>query len=53
MIFLSLKWQMWHNFKYFGQHIEISGKKLKLHVLGIDTDPDRPDPVKLCGSDPI
>ncbi len=23
------------------------------HLLGIDTDPDRPDPGKLCGFDPI
>jgi hypothetical protein len=23
------------------------------HLLGIDTDPGRPDPGKLCGSDPI
>jgi hypothetical protein len=55
---------MCHDFKYFGQHIEIFIEKSKLHVRGIDIDwldPDRhaldtnpdPDPSKLCGSDPI
>jgi hypothetical protein len=31
-------------FKYFGHHIEIFWKKVKIHVLGTDTDPHRPAP---------
>ncbi len=29
-----------HDFEYFGQHIDIFLKKGKIHVLGIETDPD-------------
>jgi hypothetical protein len=36
MISLSHRWQRCHDFKYFGQH-------KKIYVLGIVTDPDRPD----------
>jgi hypothetical protein len=55
---------MCHDFKYFGQHIEIFIEKKKIQVLGIytdwldpnlhalDTNPD-PDPAKLLRSDPI
>ncbi len=35
--------KMCHSFKYYGQNIEIFHEKMKkIHVLGIDTDPDRP-----------
>jgi hypothetical protein len=34
---------MYHDFKYFGQ---LSPKKSKIDELGIDADPDRPDPAK-------
>jgi hypothetical protein len=40
MFFFSHQWQMCHDFKYFGQHIEIIKKKQKMHALGISTDPD-------------
>ncbi len=36
-------------FSYFGQHIAI----FFLRKYGINTYPDRPDPAKWCGSDPI
>jgi hypothetical protein len=39
---------MCHNFQYFAEHIDIFWKYFILpqlfHLLGIDTDPDRPDP---------
>jgi len=70
MFFLTHKWQRRHNFKYFGIWTAyilkfFLEKSKKIHVLGIDTDPDGldldrhaldadsdPDPAKLCKSDP-
>jgi hypothetical protein len=41
MFFFFHQWQMCHDFKCFGQHIEVFMKKVKkTHVLGIVTDPD-------------
>ncbi len=37
MFFFAHQWQMCHDFKYFGQHIEIFMKKIIVHVLRIDT----------------
>jgi hypothetical protein len=55
---------MCHDFKYFGQHIEIFMAKIKIHLIGIGInrpDPDGHtldantdlDPAKISGSDPI
>ncbi len=44
IFFLSRQWQRPQDFKYFGQHTEISRKKQKINALGIETDPGRPDP---------
>jgi hypothetical protein len=42
--FFSPQWQMCHDFKSFGKHIEIFMKKVqKIPVFAIDTDPNRPD----------
>jgi hypothetical protein len=40
-VFFSHQWQRCHDSKYFGQLIEIFMKKQKIHILGIDTNPDR------------
>ncbi len=51
LVYFSHQWQMYHGFKYFRQHIVIFMKKVKMHVLEIDADPDRPDRQTL-GADP-
>ncbi len=41
---LSHQWQKCHHFEHFGQHRRIYENNKKKHLLGIDTDPDLPDP---------
>ncbi len=70
MLYLSHQCQLCRNFQHFAQHIDIFWNNVILsqlfHLLGTDTDPDRPDPdrhalyaapdqdpAKLCVSDPI
>ncbi len=45
IVYLSHQWHSCRNFKYFRQYImKFSGKNRKIHLPGIYTDLDSPDP---------